>query len=242
MKVKRRLKPKIKLSFYIVIALIMIFFGFYLQRDKVIIKDKPKEEIKKEVKKEKETYENPFPALRNLYQNNDIVGEVSIPTINLKELVVRTTDNDFYLNHDIKKEENVNGSIFIDYRISDIDNAKQVNIYGHNSTQDSTIPFKVLENYQDENFFKNNLQIILKTDKNIYNYEIFSVSIVPKSDNEHMIISYEGNLFLEHLALMRSKALFDTNIKVNSKDNILVIQTCLFNPENFLLIMAKKMS
>ena len=236
----KKLKPQEKLILYILLAILMIGAGFYFQssRQKNIKYSNEKEKKMEEVEEE-EIYENVFPSLRELYNNNDIKAEISIPSINLKELVVQTNDNDFYLEHDIYKNKNYNGAIFIDYRISDIDTAKQLNIYGHNSLN-SDLPFKALEQYLQEDFFLNNLFIDLKTDKNVYSYKIFAVSAIDKSDNEHMIISREKVDFLNHVALLRSKALYDTKENVSENAHILIIQTCLYNPERFLLLMAKR--
>ena len=240
MKVKN-LRPQVKLVFYILLAILMIGIGFYFQASKLKTPDTNEDEKKMdEVQEDVIPYENVFPSLRELYHNSDIKAELSISSINLKELVVQAQDNDFYLNHDIYQNENINGSIFIDYRTSDIDMARQLNIYGHNSLDDETIPFKVLEQYLQEEFFFNNLLVDLKTDKGAYSYKIFAASVIAKSDNEHMIISLEGDEFLSHLSLMRSKALYDTKETVREDDHLLVIQTCLFNPEKLLLLMAKR--
>lgn len=240
MKVKE-LKPQVKLILYIILAILMIGTGLYFQNSKSKnIKYSNENEVKRnEVNNQEVPYENIFPSLRELYNNNDIKAELSIPSINLKELVLQTNDNDFYLEHDIYKNKNYNGAIFIDYRTSDIDTAKQLNIYGHNSLN-SDLPFKALEQYLQKDFFLNNLFIDLKTEKRAYSYKIFAVSAIDKSDNEHMIISREKEEFLNHVALLRSKALYDTKENVSENAHILIIQTCLYEPERFLLVMAKR--
>lgn len=237
----KKIKPQVQLILYIILAISMIGIGFYFQgsRLKKVKYSNEKNEKVDEVKKQEVPYENVFPSLRELYHNYDIKAELSISSINLKELVVQTKDNDFYLNHDIYQNKNNNGAIFIDYRTSDIDMARQLNIYGHNSLN-SELPFKALEQYLQKDFFVNNLFIELKTDKKAYSYKVFAVSVVAKEDNEHMIISLEGEKFLNHILLMRSKALYDTKEVITEDDNLLILQTCLYNPENFLLVMAKR--
>ena len=226
MKVKN-LRPQVKLVFYILLAILMIGIGFYFQASKLKTPDTNEDEKKMdEVQEDVIPYENVFPSLRELYHNSDIKAELSISSINLKELV----------NSDAIKN-NLDEYL---YRTSDIDMARQLNIYGHNSLDDETIPFKVLEQYLQEEFFFNNLLVDLKTDKGAYSYKIFAASVIAKSDNEHMIISLEGDEFLSHLSLMRSKALYDTKETVREDDHLLVIQTCLFNPEKLLLLMAKR--
>ena len=183
--------------------------------------------------------EKSLALFRDLYHNDDIIASIVIPSIELEELVVKGNDNDFYLNHNIQKNKDINGAIFMDYRTINVDFAKQINIYGHNSDSQD-IPFGNLEKYQDENFFNNNLDLVLKTDQGNYSYKIFAASLEPKSYDEHMIISYEGEDFVNHVQRMRENALFDSNEQVTQNDQILVLQTCLFNPKQFLILYAKK--
>ena len=97
------------------------------------------------------------------YKNNDIIAQLEIPSVHIKEPIVKTNDNDFYLTHDLHKKESKIGAAFIDYRTDNMETAKQINIYGHNSVS-YDVPFKELENYEDEEFFNNNPNIILRTD------------------------------------------------------------------------------
>ena len=178
-------------------------------------------------------------TLQKLYNNNDIIALLNIPSIDFEEIIVKGKDNSYYLNHDLDKKEVKKGAAFIDYRTPSLEKAQQINIYGHNST-DSSLPFAQLEKYQEEDFFQSNQTIILKTEDKTFKYKVFAVSNVPKDSEEHMIIAYENEDFLNHVNLMRSNALLDTNETIKKDDFILVIQTCLFKPERFLLIFAKR--
>lgn len=223
------------LSFF---GIALIIVGTFLQTSNHNIGKSKKENRKIENIVEKK-YNNPLPALRELYQNDDIIAEIAISSLDFKELVVKANDNNYYLNHDIQKKDNKCGATFLDYRIENIDTAKQINIYGHNSDY-YTLPFGVLENYQEESFFNEHLDVTLQTDSNLYHYKIFAISTIPKESDEHMLISSEQKDFLEHIKVMREKALFDTQEKITEKDKILILQTCLFNPERYLLLLAKK--
>ncbi len=230
-------KKKSILLFFIVFFAIsfLLYLYFHISNNQV-----QKQESNTNTKSQKIIYKSPIPTLKSLYQNEDIVAEIEFPSLELKQPVVQGSDNEFYLTHNSYKNEDKLGAIFLDYRIVDINKAKQVNIYGHNSDY-YTPPFRILENYQQEDFFNQHLDITLKTDKKAFSYKIFFVSIVPKGNNEHMIISYQGDPFLNHINLMRSNALFDTKEEITKQDDILILQTCLFNPEGRnLLIGAKK--
>lgn len=234
MKLKRRFNWKILFVFTIIIFILIGTFYFLGTN-----KEKSKVDDKKKIVENDYAYENPFPYLREIYQNDDIIAEVEISSLDFKELVVKGNDNDYYLTHDIQKNKDKIGTTFLDYRTKDIDKAKQINIYGHNSDY-YDLPFGILENYMDEKFFNNHQEITLKTDLNEYSYKIFAISTIPKESDEHMIISYEEEDFINHINKMRENALFDTKEKVTKKDQILILQTCLFNPEKYLLLFAKK--
>ena len=64
-------------------------------------------------------------------QNRDVIGWISIPGTSIEYPVVRTDDNEFYLNHNILKEESKHGAIFMDFRNADRGQQKHIILYGH---------------------------------------------------------------------------------------------------------------
>ena len=153
-------------------------FGIYYYN----FSNKPKVTTQKHITKKKkkdevvEVYNSPVGELVNAYSNTDIVAQLQIPSAGFSYPVAKTIDNDFYLSHDFYKRESKLGAIYIDYRTEDLNEAKQINIYAHNSNY-YTLPFKILENYQDQNFFNTNNDIYLYTDKKQLHYKVFSVKI-----------------------------------------------------------------
>lgn len=238
LKKKRRLKKKVIFFLLAIFVILLILFSLGLQNRNP--KEAKKKE-KKEIEQKEEVYQSNIPKLRTLYQNEDIIAELRIPSLNLTEILVKGQDNDYYLTHDLEKNEKEQGSSFLDYRTLDIDTAKQLNVYGHNSPK-KDLPFSVLESYQEEGFLEEHDLLLLNTEKNSYSYKIFAVTTVPKAYDEHMIIAYQGQKFLEHVQKMRANAIFDTQEEIQEEDSILVLQTCLFNPEEFLLLLAKKVA
>ena len=49
-------------------------------------------------------------------QNPDTIGHIKVNNTNIDYVVVKTTDNEFYLRHNFNKEKNIAGWIFVDYR------------------------------------------------------------------------------------------------------------------------------
>ncbi len=235
-----KMKRKKMVLICCLLGICSLFLGIYLNSSNSLDK---KNESKKEEKTTtipKENYQSPIPQLIETYQNEEIVGQLLIPSINLSQPILKTTDNDYYLTHDIYRNETTIGAIFIDFRTEDINTAKQLNIYGHNSDY-YPLPFHVLENYQQEDFFQANQDIYIRTDIQQMHYKIFAVNVIEPGSAEHMIISYQKERFVEHVLRMREESILDTKEEIKQNDQILVIQTCLFNPDGRkLLLLAKK--
>ena len=69
-----------------------------------------------EIKEEKIDYQEELNKVKNEYNNNDIVGILSIEDTNFNEIVMQSTDNDYYLEHTVYHESNWRGQTFLDYR------------------------------------------------------------------------------------------------------------------------------
>ncbi|MCI7241136.1 MAG: class B sortase [Bacilli bacterium] len=190
-------------------------------------------------------YEEELNKVRNKYNNNDIVGILSNSDDTLNEIVMQSTDNDYYLEHTVYHESNWRGQTFLDYR-NDINNSDKLIIYGHNSNY-YNLPFKVLENYYNKSYYDENKYLYLQTNLNKYKYEIFSVYVeVSDWDYYNKMKFNTKNEYYNHILKLKNKSMYDTNVLVNKDDKILIIQTCstkkeYSNYENkFLLIIAKR--
>lgn len=178
-------------------------------------------------------------VLRKEFGNEDIKAIISSESIGLESIVVQSSDNIYYMDHDVNQKYDKVGSIFIDYR-NDF-NSKKILIYGHNA-QTLETDFGKLEKYLDPTFAKNNPYITLITDDGITTWEIFSVMIVPNNTTSHTRIEFSSVKQLEdHLDWMRtnSKVKFDVSVDIN--DQLMTLQTCYYEPkDSFLLINLKK--
>lgn len=190
-------------------------------------------------------YEEELNKVRNKYNNNDIVGILSNSDDTLNEIVMQSTDNDYYLEHTVYHESNWRGQTFLDYR-NDINNSDKLIIYGHNSNY-YNLPFKVLENYYNKSYYDENKYLYLQTNLNKYKYEIFSVYVeVSDWDYYNKMKFNTKDEYYNHILKLKNKSMYDTDVLVNEDDKILIIQTCstkkeYSNYENkFLLIIAKR--
>ncbi len=233
---------------YILILVLAIIFTVYslfnfLLEKKEIHETKRQLEVVEE-KKNKISDElninDRYDQYKNEFNNNDIIGRLIIDNLGIDELLVQTTDNDYYLRRLLDGTYNVMGSMFVDYR-SDIENGRQINIYGHNSDI-YDLPFKKLLNYLDRDFFLNNRKVVLETLNGTKTFEIFSVKVIT-DDIEHTEILFDNDAdFNEHIKKLRNNSLYDSLDEVSGTDQILVLQTCLINNTlgKYLIIIGRK--
>ncbi len=236
--------------YIIIILLVMLIVSiltFYIYKYNNTLKSKiiNSNTIEVDYEINKIDYEEELNKVRNKYNNNDIVGILSNSDDTLNEIVMQSTDNDYYLEHTVYHESNWRGQTFLDYR-NDINNSDKLIIYGHNSNY-YNLPFKVLENYYNKSYYDENKYLYLQTNLNKYKYEIFSVYVeVSDWDYYNKMKFNTKDEYYNHILKLKNKSMYDTNVLVNEDDKILIIQTCstkkeYSNYENkFLLIIAKR--
>lgn len=192
----------------------------------------------------KEEYIEQITSLKEKYNNKDVVGTISIDNTDFNTVVMQGNDNSYYLNHLPDKTYNINGSIFLDYRV-DIDESNKLLIFGHSSPS-YFLPIMIIENYKDEDYYKEHKYIYLSSIKEVKKYEIFSV-FVETLDWSYMNLNYASkDEYLKHLQNLKSKSFYDTGVEVNNNDKILIMQTCSNMKEyskyskKYMLVIAKE--
>lgn len=173
----------------------------------------------------KEIYKEEIEKLRKDNNNDDIVGTIEILNTDFKAPILQGRNNDYYLRHLPNKQYNINGSIFLDYRVN-INTSKKLIIYGHNDAN-LKMPFEILEQYYDIEFLNNHKIIEIKTYENkLRKYELFSIFIEP-SDFSYMQINYNNDEeYLNHLMNLKNKSMYKIESNIDKNTNILILQTC----------------
>jgi sortase B len=253
--VMKRIKKFLYYSTTFIILLLSIYSLFSISKDKYhlyeynkINKVVKKEEIESitpssnestNVTKTSLTY-NTLDSLddyRNYYNNDEIVGILSIDNTNFSQILVQASDNKYYLNHLVNKQKNKLGSTFVDYR-TDLNNSKKINIYGHNNGNKSN-SFNILTKYLDKSYYENHKLIKIKTDNNLDTYEIFSVEIV--DNNKHMQIGFSDIEWVLYIESIIDNSIYETNTSYNDITKMITLQTCTNNNDNsYLLIHGRK--
>lgn len=189
--------------------------------------------------------EDSIKELQEKYNNTDIQAIISIKDTEFKYPVVQTTNNEYYLNHDLYKKEDILGSVFLDYRFN-IEESKKNIIYGHNNTN-KNMPFSYLENYYNKEFYEKYPYIEIQTSNSKKEYVIFSV-YVENENWDYMNGEYTTQEeWKEHYRKIKQKSMYDTGIEINENDNIIILQTCSELKEytnykdKYLLVIAKEL-
>ncbi len=171
-------------------------------------------------------------------ENKDQKFTLSINNLITKEPVMQTTDNEFYMNHNNKKEEFIGGSLFVDYRIN-LANTRKIIIYGHSSST-VDIPFTKLLGYKKQSFLIShpNIELIYKDKKEIY--QIFTIMLL-KEDYFYTRLALDDEKFIKHLEELKKKSIYDTGINIENTNKILILQTCSQDEDGQYLVIGAKL-
>ncbi len=165
-------------------------------------------------------------------------------------LLKDTTGEGFYLNHNINGVYDGIGVPYIDFRTNF--KTRKTLIYAH-SNKNGSGPFNILQRYHnDPNFQKKYPYINIYYDNKHYTYEIFSVYVSTANSEQDEGLKYFHKMnysnieWEEEIQKYKNNSEYDTGVLVNSKDKILILQTCSMDNNYYekyyrfnLLIMAK---
>jgi len=163
-----------------------------------------------------------FLDYRTHYGNDEIIGHLWIPNTTIDYLVTQTTDNEFYLHHNLRGNRYTPGTIFLDY-LADIYNPGDHNwvLYGHNTRRNHK--FHMVRNFLQEEFFHSTRYIHFSTIYADYVFEVFS-AYVTHIDFPYIWPRYDDWGFMVNE--FRSLSRFDAEIEVSADDRILTLSTC----------------
>ena len=172
--------------------------------------------------------------------NSDVYGWLKVNNTNIDYPVVKTDNNKYYLKHNLYKEKDKNGWIFMDYRNSVTSElSKHTIIYGHNMYYSGVMFGTLHKAYQKSWYTKKENQIItFNTLYNSMNFEIFSIYKIQKT-SDYLITQFNNNNeFLEFTDMLKNRSVHDFNININENDKILTLSTCTGNNSR-LVVHAK---
>lgn len=206
-------------------------------------KEEVKDDIKTEKPKEKSAYfKNYSKTISDLKKiNSDTVGWLSINNSTISYPVVKTDNNEKYLNYSFDKTKNPNGWIFIDYRNNPTNLDKNTIIYGHSGNY--YVMFGSLYKVLNKNWYTNktNQIITFNTENNNMKWQIFSIYTI-KNTNDYLYTNFSSDEeYKNFLDKIKSRSIYNFNIDVTSNSNILTLSTCYKDSSMRLVVHAKKL-
>ena len=240
---KNKKSKKIQMISTIIIIICLYFIGIstyriinWYQDTKEV--EKIKEETNKSIIKKDTTYQIDFNNLKK--QNSDTVAYLKVNNTNIDYIIVKGKDNDFYLNHDFNKNYNVAGWVFATYQNEMDETDKNIVIFGHNMRDGNM--FGTLKNILKGKWYNNekNLTIKLITEKNAYNYKIFSIYQIKPEDYYINTEFNNDNEYEQFLKTIEGRSIKNFNIELNKNDQILTLSTCSMTGTERVVLHAKK--
>ncbi|BBI31687.1 SrtB family sortase [Cohnella abietis] len=172
-------------------------------------------------------------------RNEDIVGWITIEGTRIDYPVTQGEDNEFYLEHDVNKEENVAGSIFMDYRNNVGGFNRNFIIYGHDMKNKTM--FADLVGYESRWNFENKATIEFDTIYGTGKWIIFSAYTTDSSFDYIKTDFASDEEYGAFLNEVKEKSLHHSDVEVSSKDTILTLSTCSSAFENARFVVHAKL-
>jgi sortase B len=181
-----------------------------------------------------------------LIKNKKLIGWLKIDDTNIDYPVMQTTDNEYYLTHDLNQEYDKNGSIFMDTECDVLKPSTNFIIYGHHMKTGKM--FGELDKYESQDYCEKHPIIQFDT---IYEKGTYQVMYVFRSkvySEDEIVFKYyqfidangeqEFNSYMEEMASM---SLYDTGVTAEYGDHLLTLSTCDYQEENGrFVVVAKK--
>jgi sortase B len=181
-----------------------------------------------------------------LNKNQKLIGWVKIDDTNIDYPVMQTTDNEYYLDHNLNQEYDKNGSIFMDKDCDVIKPSTNFILYGHHMKSGQM--FGGLDKYQDKSYAEKHPYISFDT---IYEHGTYQVMYVFRSkvySEEDVNFKYYQFIdalseteFDSNMQEMAAMSLYDTGVTAQYGDRLLTLSTCDYQEKNGrFVVVAKK--
>ncbi len=184
---------------------------------------------------------------KTLYnKNKSLIGWLKIADTNIDYPVMQTSNNDYYLDHNLNQEYDKNGSIFLDKDCDVLKPSTNLIVYGHH--MQSGKMFGGLDKYSKESYYREHPVIEFDT---IYEEGIWQIMYVFRSriyTADEIVFKYYQFIdvnseeeFYSNMNEMSKLSLYDTGVTAEYGDELLTLSTCDYMEEDGrFVVVAKK--
>ncbi len=183
-----------------------------------------------------------------LNKNQKLIGWLKIDDTNIDYPVMQTSDNEYYLDHNLNQEYDKNGSIFMDKDCDVLQPSTNFILYGHHMKSGQM--FGNLDRYSSEAYYKEHPYIQFDT---IYERGTYQVMYVFRShvySEEEIAFKYyqfidvnsekEFDSYMQEMAAM---SYYDTGVTAEYGDQLLTLSTCDYQEKDGrFVVVAKKIA
>ncbi len=183
-----------------------------------------------------------------LNKNKRLIGWVKIDDTNIDYPVMQTTDNEYYLDHNLNQEYDKNGSIFMDKDCDVLKPSTNFILYGHHMKSGQM--FGSLSLYSDQSYYEKHPYIQFDT---IYEKGLYEIMYVFRSrvySEDEIVFKYYQFIdaqseqeFDSYMNDMEGMSLYDTGVTASFGDQLLTLSTCDYQEKNGrFVVVAKKVT
>ena len=180
-----------------------------------------------------------------LNKNKKLIGWIKIDDTNIDYPVMQTSDNEYYLDHNLNQEYDKNGSIFMDKGCDVLKPSTNFIIYGHHMRSGQM--FGNLDDYEKESYYKDHPYIQFDTiyEKGLYQVMYVFRSRVYREDEivfkYYQFIDANGEQeFSSYMKEMAEMSLYDTGVTAEYGDRLLTLSTCDYQETNGRFVVVAK--
>lgn len=183
-----------------------------------------------------------------LLKNRKLIGWVKIDDTYIDYPVMQTTDNEYYLDHNMNQEYDKNGTIFMDKDCNVLEPSTNYILYGHHMRNGRM--FGQLDQYKDKSFYEKHPVIEFDTIYEKGTYEIMYVFRSKVYKETEIVFKYyqfiDANGEQEFDSAMEEMAelsLYDTGVTAQYGDQLLTLSTCDYQEtDGRFVVVAKRIS
>ena len=159
-------------------------------------------------------------------ENPDCVGWIRFPGLDINYPIMHGKDNEYYLKHTFDGSTLTAASIFTDFSNKSDFTDDNTFIYGHNMKNKSM--FGRLNDYKEENFYKENPGFYIYTPDYTYYYTIFSCYLAAvEGEADSFDISFASSeTYAKYQKTVKERSTYDTGVAVDGSKKMVTLMTC----------------
>lgn len=178
-----------------------------------------------------------------LMQNtsSEVVGWIWCPDTVINYPIVQHSDNEFYLNADVKGNRSHSGAIFLEYvNFNDFSDRNNI-IHGHHMNDGSM--FATLDKWQDEAYLQEHPVMYLNTVYGgNYKIELFAAFTTPANSDAYRYEFNGRSDILDWIWWLNSESKVSVDLDLAPTDRFLTLSTCDYSFDNARALLIGRMA